>query len=131
MDSFLYFSRPANMKCHNHCTINKSPEGTNALLGLGLNFCIKQPKPTNDIEKTITRFEDDVRRIWFFKFGDGQTPNKSNNTFQDSTSVVIGSHRKPIRTPKQYSTTLQVNCGVKQRNIKSVPPPTCQHTSNN
>eukprot|EP00956_Cyclotella_meneghiniana_P024186 scaffold48268_cov57-Cyclotella_meneghiniana.AAC.1 len=34
-------------------------------MSLGLKFCIRHRKPTNNIEKSIERFEDDVRtKVW-------------------------------------------------------------------
>ena len=44
------------------------PAGTKSLLGLGLNYCIKMPLPTNNYNRTIKRFKNDVRRIGYFKF---------------------------------------------------------------
>lgn len=67
MNSTAYFSRPANMTCHNYCTSSTMPPGTRHLLGLGLNFCIKRDHPSNNYKKTIDRFKNDVRRIATFK----------------------------------------------------------------
>jgi len=43
------------------------PAGTPSLLGLGLKYCIKKPRPTNNLDTTIERFKTDVRRTYFFK----------------------------------------------------------------
>lgn len=41
------------------------PPGTKSLLSLGLKFCIRHRKPTNNIEKSLERFEYDVRtKVW-------------------------------------------------------------------
>ena len=41
------------------------PPGTHSLLGLGLKFCIKAKHPTNNLDKTINRFTEDVRtKYW-------------------------------------------------------------------
>ena len=42
------------------------PNGVRSLLGLGLNYCIQTPAPSNDLEATIERFTNDVRRVSFF-----------------------------------------------------------------
>ena len=43
------------------------PNGAPSILGLGLKFCLKHPRPTNKIEDTIKRFTEDVRRISWVK----------------------------------------------------------------
>ena len=43
------------------------PHGIKSLLGLGLSYCLQTPKPTNNLDDTLSRFENDVRRISFFK----------------------------------------------------------------
>ena len=42
------------------------PNGVRSLLGLGLNYCIHTPAPSNDLETTIERFTNNVRRVSFF-----------------------------------------------------------------
>ena len=42
------------------------PPGTKRLLGKGLKFCVKYPVPTNDVNASLKRFENDVRRIVTF-----------------------------------------------------------------
>ena len=64
-----YLSRPSNMACHNYCEPKSSmPQGVKSLLGLGLRYCIRAPKPSNDLDKTIERFKNDARRISHFIF---------------------------------------------------------------
>ena len=43
------------------------PSGAPSILGLGLKFCLKHPRPTNKIKDTIKRFTEDVRRISWVK----------------------------------------------------------------
>jgi hypothetical protein len=46
-----YFSRPTNRQLHN-LLLNgaRPPARLTSLLGMGLNFCIKNEKPTNTIK---------------------------------------------------------------------------------
>lgn len=69
MTARAYFSRITNITCHNFCEPpDLMPTGVKSLLGLGLKYCIKAPKPTNKIDKTIERLRDDVRRIAWLRF---------------------------------------------------------------
>ncbi|KAL7544934.1 hypothetical protein ACHAWF_008298 [Thalassiosira exigua] len=43
------------------------PAGSRNLLGLGLRYFIKVPRPPNDLDATIKRLHRDVRRIAFWK----------------------------------------------------------------
>ena len=64
MPDELYFNHPI---CKAIFTFTKAPlpPGTKSLLSLGLKFCIRHRKPTNNIEKSIERFQHDVRtRVW-------------------------------------------------------------------
>ena len=57
------------MQCHNFCEPKSAmPSGARTLLGMGLKYCIKKPRPTNKTDKTIERLSGDVRRNWFFKY---------------------------------------------------------------
>ena len=68
MPPYLYKSKIANMSCHNYCEPKSTmPSGIKSLLGMGLKYCIKVPRPTNKLSKTFDRFREDVRRIAFFK----------------------------------------------------------------
>jgi hypothetical protein len=44
----------------------KLPLSSIQLLGLGLNFCLKKPKPTNKIKATIKYFKKDIRQEYTF-----------------------------------------------------------------
>ena len=58
-----------NRRCHNYCDPpSLVPQGLQSLLGLGLKYCIKYPRPTNRISKTVKRFKNDIRRIYHFKY---------------------------------------------------------------
>ena len=52
-----YYSRATNMAYHDYCIINPIPVGTRSLLGLGLKYCLKKPRPTNRFDKTIQDFK--------------------------------------------------------------------------
>lgn len=69
MTPSAFYSRATNMTCHNYCNPPSAiPIGVKSLLGLGLKYCIKAPRPTNKLDTTIDRFKNDVRRISFWKF---------------------------------------------------------------
>jgi len=58
--------RPTNMACHNLLPDGVVvPRGTNSLLGLGLNYCIKPSLSNNiNIKHTFTRLKEDMRRLY-------------------------------------------------------------------
>ena len=60
-----YDSIPRNRTCHNLLTTLPLPTGTKALLGNGLNFCLRNKLPTNKLSSTLDRFANDVRRTHF------------------------------------------------------------------
>ena len=62
MDVAEYEARPRNMACHNLLVTNKLPAGTNSLLGLGLNYCIKSSTTTTTTSKTFNRLTEDICR---------------------------------------------------------------------
>ena len=63
-----FFSRATNMSCHNYCSPpSLMPNGTKSVLGNGLKYCIKRPRPPKNIKKTTwDRFKNDVRRTSHF-----------------------------------------------------------------
>eukprot|EP00956_Cyclotella_meneghiniana_P022907 scaffold43841_cov43-Cyclotella_meneghiniana.AAC.2 len=64
MPKELYFNHPVSKAIFTF-TNHPLPPGTKSLLALGLKFCIRHRKPTNNIEKSIERFQDDVRtKVW-------------------------------------------------------------------
>jgi hypothetical protein len=67
MPSETYFSRPTNRQLHNLLSKGARPPGSlTSLLGMGLNFCIKHDRPTNNIKNTFERLRRDIRRINFW-----------------------------------------------------------------
>ena len=53
------------MACHNLLRDGLVlPAGTNGLLGLGLNYCIKSPHTRNTTKNTFSRLAEDVRRLY-------------------------------------------------------------------
>ena len=66
MTSSEYFARPLNRQLHNLLDFGKPTPGLTSVLGMGLNFCIKKPLPTNIIKNTFDRLRRDVRRINFW-----------------------------------------------------------------
>ena len=62
-----WFSRPTNMACHDYCKYNPMPPGLRSLLRNGLKYCVRRPRPTNDLKRTLKRFKRDVRTKYMFK----------------------------------------------------------------
>ena len=61
-----FLARPANRRVHNLLRTLPLPRGAKSLLGFGLKFCVKQPVPTNITDGTFARFNNDIRREWYF-----------------------------------------------------------------
>ena len=57
-----FFEQPRNKAVHNLLFERELPVGTKTLFGNGLNFCLRGRTPTNKLQDTIDRFENDVRR---------------------------------------------------------------------
>ena len=66
MTTTEYFARPLNRQLHNLLDFGKPTAGLTSVLGMGLNFCIKKPQPTNIIKHTFDRLRRDIRRINFW-----------------------------------------------------------------
>ena len=60
------------------------PPGIKSLLGLGLNYCIQTPKPSNELDKTIEQFKTDVRRVSFFM----HNPPEENEKDADKITYI-------------------------------------------
>ena len=69
-DPATYFSQITNKKCHNLCDPPSAiPRGVESLLGLGLKYCIRYPRPKRTrLRDTMARLRRDVRRIYAFKY---------------------------------------------------------------
>ena len=52
------------MACHNLLQDNPLPSGTNKLLGLGLNYCIRNPSTRETTKRTFNHLTEDVRRLY-------------------------------------------------------------------
>ena len=64
MPAEIYFNQPVAKAIFTFTTA-PLPPGTKSLLSLGLKFCIRHRKPTNNIKKSIERIEYDVRtKVW-------------------------------------------------------------------
>ena len=74
------------------------PPGTKSLLGLGLKYCIKRPRPTNKLDKTIDRFKNHVRHIHFFKM---------NPMEEDNGQYIPGLYIKSGWDPPLASDTIE------------------------
>jgi len=69
MTSLHCFICPNNKKVNILLDKNQQkqlPPGSIQLLGLGLNLCLKKPKPTNKIKATIEHFKKYIRREYTF-----------------------------------------------------------------
>ena len=69
MSILQFTSRATNMQCHNMCEPKSlMPGGVKSLLGMGLKFCVKSPRPTNKITTTVDRITRSIRLCWYFKY---------------------------------------------------------------
>ena len=76
-----YLSIPLNRSCHNLILKIPLPSGIRSLLGLGSNFCLQSRSSTNNIETTIERYCNDVRRVLFFKNKDNLLPEQEGSQY--------------------------------------------------
>ena len=63
-----FYGSPYNSTFHNLCKKTPIPPGTRSLMGKGLKFCPTRPRPTNNVNKSLKRFRNDLRRMAFFYF---------------------------------------------------------------
>ena len=88
------------------------PHGIKSLLGLGLSYCLQTPKPTNNLDDTLARFENDVRRISFFKHN--PQPEEDKDVIIYTPGMYIKSdwtpHHQWIQTLNPASQTSEVSC---------------------
>ena len=61
-----YDGRLANMACHVLCARTNLMPRVQSLLGLGFNYCLRKPVVDMDVEKTMSRLRNDIRRNYFF-----------------------------------------------------------------
>ena len=115
-----YFSRPTNRQLHN-LLLNgaRPPARLTSLLGMGLNFCIKNEKPTNIIKNTFERLRRDIRRINFW----------NNNESDDSDynpKLYISQHKMFDRAHDQIENGIDAFEAeyrrVQRRYNKPTPP---------
>jgi hypothetical protein len=67
MPASTYYNQPLNQRLHNLLS-NSTPSGRlRSTLDLGLNFCIKEDHPTNNITKTFDHLRRDIQRINVWK----------------------------------------------------------------
>lgn len=72
-----YFNRPTNRRLHNLLSRGAPTGRLKAILGMGLNYCIREDRPTNNTTKTFQRLRRDIRRINFWS-GQGEDNNDYN-----------------------------------------------------
>ena len=70
MTILQYFVQAINVQCHNMCDPSSlMPLGVKSLLlGLGLKYCVRTPRPTNKIKITIDCLKRNLRLMWYFKY---------------------------------------------------------------
>ena len=79
MPPWLYFSRPVNLAYHNLCSdTGKVAPNFRALLGLGLNFCLRTPYCSGPNDPDSERFRRDLHTRIFFA---GSPPLPENRLF--------------------------------------------------
>jgi hypothetical protein len=83
-----------NMACHNLLTKHDMPAGTAKLLGLGLNYCLKEPSILATSENTYKRMTADVRRMYALRasaISTGYIPKlyvKSDFNFEEASDEI-------------------------------------------
>ena len=58
-----FLNHPKNTAVHNLLFEKPLPVGTKPLFGKGSKFCLRARNPTNKLQDTIDRFNNDVRRV--------------------------------------------------------------------
>jgi hypothetical protein len=108
-NSYSYFDRPSNMACHDITKSIRPPRGSKRLLGLGLNFSIKNTTPTNDYSKTIDRFKNDIRRMYFIENKDDDDDKRLYNPqlYIKSDWKPPAAHHEIEQAIENFSTELQ------------------------
>ena len=66
MTKLGYLHRPSQMSYHDLCRNKQPPKGIGLTLGLGLKFCIQTNTPPPNLNKSYTRFINDVRKRYIF-----------------------------------------------------------------
>ena len=61
MPPTTFLARPRNRRLHNCLTSLPLPRGARPLLGLGLKYCVRRPRPTNRTDTTFERFRNNIR----------------------------------------------------------------------
>jgi hypothetical protein len=133
-----YLQTPTNLLCHNLCKKLQPPTGFDQLLGLGLNYCIKECHPKPNIKHTIEKLTRSIRlQVWINEEGPPgndndyiptlyipspwKPPPASNeieNNLQLFTSRVKNLIRNNTTTKKSNLTKLQYTCLKKIKNNK-------------
>ena len=76
-----YLAVPRNSTCHNLLYSLPLLPGTKALFGLGANFCLKSRSSSINIEATIERYTNDVRRTFYWKNKEPSLLSQSDDTY--------------------------------------------------
>jgi hypothetical protein len=53
--------QPKNLSVHNLCTNTPPPQGTDKLLGLGLKYCVANPKPIQNTKQCLLKLAYKIR----------------------------------------------------------------------
>jgi hypothetical protein len=95
-------ARPANVAFHNLRATTQVPPGAAALLGLGLKRCIEQPRPCQDLNRSMHRFCGDMRlRCAVQGFSDDAVEEDSSNK-DCAQRLCIPSSWKPPQAPLHH-----------------------------
>jgi hypothetical protein len=105
MSPHAYYTRPANMAFHNLCTTIQVPPGTAALLGLGLKYCIEQPRPHQDFNRSMHRFRRDMRLHCAIQGFNTDITEEDSSNKDYIQRLYIPSNWKPPEAPLKYELT--------------------------
>ncbi|MGL5935090.1 MAG: hypothetical protein ACRCZI_05660, partial [Cetobacterium sp.] len=88
---------------HNLCEEKRPPEGVDKLLGNGLKFCIEKPLPKPNIEQTMGRLRNDIRRKVYWS----KHPPMEDTTDTYNKKLYIPSKWNPEHAPKAVEAGLE------------------------
>ena len=78
---------------HNLCTHKQPPVGTSQLLWNGLKFCIEQALPKPNLDNTITRLTNDIRRKYYWR-------NRANDGNYEPKLYIKSDWQAPDAAPE-------------------------------
>jgi hypothetical protein len=108
-------SKTTNLAFHNLCSNTKIPDNTRELLGLGLGFCLSNPKTSTHSVVDFDRFRNDIYKKVYFAGQDDLTP----------TTLFVPSEWAPDRS--EIPPDFAVRVDMFTRHTKTLYQPRISH----